>query len=107
MRMIIFTALTALSMTGLATPASAETLTVKVSYEDLDLTRPSGLATLNERIQVAARKVCGRAKVREILDGLDHRRCMQAVSSSTAIQIARATNAQPILALNSTASPSR
>ncbi len=100
MRTIIFTALTVLAAAAATVPAAAETLSVRVSYEDLDLTRPDGLATLNGRIKAAARKVCGSANARRIMDGADHQRCMQAVSSSTAIQIARAMEAGPVLAFS-------
>lgn len=99
----LFSALAALSMIATTAPAAAETQIIKVSYEDLDLTRPSGLAALNGRIHAAAKKICSRADVRKVLDGKDQRRCMQVVRSSTAIQIAQATNAQPVLALNSAA----
>lgn len=107
MRTIIFTALTALALVANAAPAAAETRSISVSYEDLDLSSPSGIATLHGRIQTAAKKVCGRAEVREIADGLDQQRCMAAVSRSTSVQIARAAGGQPMLALNTARAPGR
>jgi UrcA family protein len=45
---------------GLAVPAAANAVeSVTVSYRDLDLTRPEGIATLQGRLRAAARTVCG------------------------------------------------
>ncbi|MGZ8282576.1 MAG: UrcA family protein [Allosphingosinicella sp.] len=42
-----------------ATPAAASPEQIPVSYADLDLTTPAGIATLDARLERAVRQVCG------------------------------------------------
>ncbi|HYD23803.1 MAG TPA: UrcA family protein [Croceibacterium sp.] len=66
MRNIVITsALTALSLAVIATPAAAEA-TRYVSYADLDLTNSAGRAALRQRVSDAVEQVCGKADVRNI-----------------------------------------
>lgn len=101
MRNIIVPALAALSLSAFSTPAAAETQSVSVQYADLDLSSPVGMATLEGRIQDAAKKICGTAEVRDIHDGLDWQRCVRATQASASIAIARVTGTRPVFALNS------
>jgi len=50
-----------------ASPARAEPAAVPVSYADLDISTPSGLATLRARIGRAADRICGVSRVTERL----------------------------------------
>ena len=63
MRKSIITVLTALTA-SIATPAAAETVSVTVNFEDLDLTSPAGVATLDQRIAAAVEQVCAKAEPR-------------------------------------------
>jgi UrcA family protein len=56
-----------------ATPAAASQKIV--SYADLDLTNPEGIAKLDRRIQSAVRDVCGRAYPADLQSIHDVRRC--------------------------------
>jgi UrcA family protein len=93
---IIGTAL-ALSLAVIATPAAAETQSVNVSYADLNLDTSAGQAELNSRIDAAAGRICGKAEVRKVRDGVDHQRCLRETQASVSIEIARLTG-RPMLA---------
>lgn len=101
MRKITVSALAALSLAVLATPAAAETRTITVPYADLDLSVPAGMATLQHRVDAAAREICGKAEVRSIADTADQKKCMQQTQASVTIEIARVTGNRAVLALNS------
>jgi UrcA family protein len=95
-KFIITTALTALSLVAIATPASAETQSVSVKYADLDLSSPAGMGALEGRIEAAARKICGRTEVRNVHDGADQQRCIQQTQTSVSVEIARLTGRQQL-----------
>ena len=99
-KFIITSALTALSLAVISTPASAETQSVAVQYADLDLTSPAGLAALEGRIEAAAKKICGQVEVRRVSDGADQQRCIRETQASVSVEIARLTGTRPALALN-------
>jgi UrcA family protein len=99
MQKIITSALTALSLVAIATPASAETQSVKVTYADLDLSRQAGMAELESRIHAAAKKICGKTEVRNVSDGAAHQRCMDETQASASVEIARVTGNRAVLAL--------
>jgi len=107
MRKIIVPALAAFSLGVVATPAAAETVTVAVPFADLDLSSVAGRATLEGRIAAAAEKICGKAEVRDVHDGVDQQRCAQATRTSVSVQIARATGDRRVLAANSNTTPRR
>ena len=90
----ITSALAALSLAAFSTPASAETRSVQVQYADLDLTSPAGVATLEGRIEAAAKKICGRVEVRSVHDGADQQRCIRETQASVSVEIARLTGRQ-------------
>jgi UrcA family protein len=98
MRNIPVLALAAFSLAVAAIPAWAETRSVTVQYADLDLASPEGMATLQGRIDAAAKKICGRAEVRDPRDGLDQKRCMAETRGSVSVEIARVTRTRPALA---------
>lgn len=100
MRKIIVPALAALSLATLSTPVSAETQSITVQYADLDLTSSAGMATFEGRIAAAAWKICGKAEVRRLRDGVDQQRCMRETQASVALEIARLTGTRPAVALN-------
>lgn len=100
MRRIIVPALAVLSLALVATPASAEKVSIPVQYADLNLDNPAGMATLEGRIEAAAKKICGKAEVRKIRDGEDHNRCMRETHASVSIELARLIGPRPALALN-------
>lgn len=53
------TLITAIALTSLAAPALAQEVRFTVEYRDLDLATEAGQATLERRIDTAARKACG------------------------------------------------
>ncbi len=101
MQKIIISALAALSLAAIATPASAETQSVKVAYADLNLSSQAGMAALESRIHAAAKKICGKVEVRQVGDGAAHQRCMDETQASASVEIARVTGNRAVLALNS------
>ena len=58
-----------------AHPAVAESNGRTVSYADLDLTSPAGVAMLDRRIRGAIRQVCGRAFPRDLQSQIQVERC--------------------------------
>ncbi|MEO6042074.1 MAG: UrcA family protein [Croceibacterium sp.] len=99
MRNITLSALAALSMATLTTPAAAGTVSIQVPYSDLDLSSASGMAILNGRIDAAASRICGKAEVRDLLDGADQKKCMQETHTSVTVELARVTGNRRVLAL--------
>lgn len=95
-KFVIVPALAALSLAAFATPASAETQSVSVTYADLDLDSPAGMAALESRIEAAAKKICGRTEVRNVHDGADQQRCVQQTQASVSVEIARLTGRQQL-----------
>ena len=103
MRKIIVSTIVALSLGASITPAAAETVTTSVQYADLDLSTDAGLATLEGRIQAAAKRICGKAEVRDVHDAADQQRCLREAGEAAARQIAQVTGRSAVLALNGTA----
>jgi UrcA family protein len=101
MRKINISVVAALSLAVVATPAVAETMSITVPYSDLDLSSPAGMATLQARVDAAAKRICGRAEVRRISDATDHDNCVRQTQASVSIEIARVTGNRNVLALNS------
>jgi UrcA family protein len=60
MRQFVRQALVAACLAGLASPAVAERVTVRVGYADLDLTDPEHVDVLNDRLVAALREACDR-----------------------------------------------
>ena len=81
------------SLALIATPAAAgspEVQKMSVEYGDLDLNSPQGLATLNSRIDKAARKVC---RINDIETGTrirssNAKKCYEAAVHSAAASVA-------------------
>ena len=64
---IFFVALALSSAPAVAeTPAPVVAASVTVDYADLDLTSPTGAATLDARVENAAEKVCVRPDLRDL-----------------------------------------
>ena len=64
-----------------AAPASAtgaidNPLTHPVSYQDLDLTRPAGAATLYQRIKSAAENVCAPLNGKQMIEKVSRNACV-------------------------------
>lgn len=100
MHRIIVPALAAFSIALVAVPAAAEKMSIEVQYSDLNLDNPAGMATLEGRIQAAARKICGKTEVRKVHDGDDHQSCMRQTQASVSVELARLIGPRPLLALN-------
>jgi len=78
-RIITTVAIISLGSTGLA---SAETMSTKVAFGDLDISKPAGAQVLLARIDHAGRKVCGgQPNVRDLGAMADFRRCRTAAVS--------------------------
>ena len=100
MRIIIVPALAAISLAVLSTPAAAETVSISVPYRDLDLSTPAGMAALDGRIEAATQRICGRAEVRRVRDGVDYQRCLQETRASVSLELAKVTGNRDVMALN-------
>ncbi|MEL7444754.1 MAG: UrcA family protein [Pseudomonadota bacterium] len=81
------------ALVGITTPAFAEQIDApkqKIQFSDLDLSTPAGQATLDKRIDAAARKVC---KVDEMRTGTriksqSRKSCYAKARASAANQVA-------------------
>ena len=87
------TSLVLIAATALAlpvVPAMAQNASVSVPYADLDLSSPEGSATLDKRIDAAARKVCGIGELRTgtRLNPSAARKCVANVDRQVRAQIA-------------------
>ena len=66
MRKFVVPAFAALSLIAAAQPASAEQVTVEVATADLNLATPSGVATLETRIDSAVNAACEMPDMRDL-----------------------------------------
>ena len=82
MRKFVVPAFAALTLAA-TQPVSAEPVTVKVAYSDLDLATPTGVATLESRIASAIKTACEKPDMRDL-------RAMQAWSACVADAKAKA-----------------
>ena len=80
----------ALAATAFAVPAAADTVAVK--YSDLDLSTPAGQASLERRINNAAKSICGADStiVGSRIPTDDARQCMESAKSRVHAQVAEA-----------------
>jgi UrcA family protein len=87
---------------AIATPAFAETRTVDVQTNDLDLSRPTGQEILQKRIDRAVRKVCLSRVQRNLMEQKEVARCeadaRASADAKAAQRIAEYKAARPNLA---------
>lgn len=103
MRKSIVTVLAALAVSAAATPAAAEEFeraSVVVSFADLDLTKPAGVATLQSRIRTAVNQVCSKVEPRILRGQIAWEQC-KADSLADAMEQLAALTPAPNLALAS------
>jgi len=60
MRKFVVSAFAALTLAAAFQPVSAEEMAVKVSYSDLNLASPAGVAALRARVAAAVKAACTR-----------------------------------------------
>ena len=75
-RTILATVLTLSAITAapvLAAPADAVSATV--SYADLNLASPAGVASLQHRVEAAAKRICGTANPMDVVASMQVRDC--------------------------------
>ena len=65
----------------------------RVSYADLDLTRPGDVATLEQRIEETARTTCKEIKVEMPAEGSTEARCVKEAIDDAMLQVAKAVEA--------------
>lgn len=70
-----------------AAPAAAETVSVEIFYADLDLSSPAGIATLKQRIEAAADRVCDRPSMRDLKAMAAWQECTAAARADAASQL--------------------
>jgi UrcA family protein len=77
----------ALALATAATPDAAaepwvETRSIRVAYDDLDVSNPAGAETLLRRIKTATAKVCGRGPSPKLIRAtVHHKACVDAAMS--------------------------
>jgi UrcA family protein len=78
----------------LASPAQAQSgqTSVKVFYGDLDLSKPAGMQTLQNRLRVASVQVCGDNRGALRVNSGDPARCAQDAVANALAAIARPQN---------------
>jgi UrcA family protein len=103
-RIAPFALAAAIAMTGLQTAAfagTADEITRQVSYADLDLSTADGQKTLEQRIEVAVREVCGPSG-RDLGAMARRAECLTTARASTGVivdqLVAAATNGAPQVA---------
>lgn len=74
---------------AVATPAAAQTESVTIGYGDLNLARPAGRAVLSQRIDGAARQLCGVSSPLELKRVALGRTCRAGVLADARAQLAR------------------
>ena len=65
----------------------ANRLTQRVSYRDLDLARPEGVATLQRRLRFAASQVCPEQRPVSLAYAMETRRCQRTALASAQPQV--------------------
>jgi UrcA family protein len=92
-------ALAVFSLAATGTTAAAETISVTVSYEYLNLSSEAGVARLQARVRAAVGRVCGKPEMRQLRLRADHDRCKREAMNAASEQIARAIGNERTLAL--------
>src|SRR5690606_12763468 len=94
MRLSVVTVLAALSVSGMAVPAAAETVaaptetfSVRVNVADLDIVTPAGAAPLDKRIEAAASDVCHKPDIRQLKQMAEWEECKASAKASALEQI--------------------
>jgi UrcA family protein len=82
-------ALAAAAAAAVAAPALAQTDTVTIGYGDLNLASQAGRAVLDQRIDGAARQLCGEASPLELKRVALGRSCRAGVLADARAQLAR------------------
>ena len=102
LRTIALAATTCAALALTAAPAAAtdivvapETITVRVSYADLNLATPEGRARLDRRIAGAARSICGSFSPAQLEMAMLVRDCREGAIASARLPAALAGNAGP------------
>nr|WP_295371245.1 UrcA family protein [uncultured Sphingosinicella sp.] len=70
--------------------AASDVRTAHVGYDDLDLSRPEGLASLNRRIRWAASGLCTSRGTKSLMEPRADRRCVRTAIANASGQIDRA-----------------
>jgi len=84
-----FLALAAAAAASLAAPAVAQGDSVTIGYGDLNLASQAGRAALNQRIDGAARQLCGESSPLELKRVALGRTCRAGVLADARAQLAR------------------
>jgi len=95
-----FLALAAAAAATLATPALARADSVTIDYGDLNLTSQAGRAALDQRIDGAARQLCGEAAPLELKRVALGRTCRAGVLADARAQLARVIVDDQLASLN-------
>lgn len=93
MRIAILAFATATAIGLAATSASAEEITVSVSYADLDLSKPSDVATLEGRLATRIRDVCAPSRGWQYRRSTAKSACVSQAMASALVKIAEAREA--------------
>jgi len=96
MRKSTVTVLAALAALTTAPVAAAETVSVAVGFDDLNLASPAGVATLEKRIKAAAEKVCAQAERRELWARASWQECKAATLADAMEQMASVLPAETL-----------
>ncbi|HEV2816454.1 MAG TPA: UrcA family protein [Allosphingosinicella sp.] len=84
-----FLALAAAAAAAIATPAAAQADSVTIGYGDLNLASQAGRAVLDQRIDGAARQLCGEFSPLELKMLTLSRTCRASVHADARAQLAR------------------
>jgi UrcA family protein len=89
MRKFVVSALSALALAAAIQPASAEEVTVKVAYTDLDLASPAGVTALKARVATAVKAACARPDtMRDLKAMADWQHCIDRATAQAANKVA-------------------
>ncbi len=85
--MIISKAIAAFALATTSAPAAAQTSTVYVAWEDLNLESEAGMAALENRVAQAIDDVCPRGQIQSITRRMDANACRVAAEENAARQV--------------------
>ncbi len=89
MRKTCFSLIAAFAVAGVATPALAETVTIRVSTEGFDLSQADDIAEIERRVEIAAREACMVGRAYSMTQQAGERACYEDLIDGAAEQIER------------------
>ena len=98
MKKLSIAAAIAVTLSSLAAAPAVAQETFAVHYGDLDLTTPTGVQVLDQRLAAGVKAVCDRPDIRDLKSMVAYEQCKDAAMTSANEQLAR--QGAPVVAAN-------